>query len=147
MLIFCIDKSFLWKYIPSFNAPIGKALKLQCKDVQVEFHHRVTQVRLYFLLKLSIHCGLLCLTSFVIISSQIITQFKEQGLNTELYNKNKDMGETYSIVPTSAIRYFSFANNFISTRKLGKRKLWSWLIQISWNKPNSQNKLKKVGLL
>lgn len=36
---------------------------------------------------------------------QIITQFKEQGLNTELYYKNKEMGETYSIVPTSAITY------------------------------------------
>lgn len=35
---------------------------------------------------------------------QIITQFKEQGLNTELYNKNREMGETFSIVPTSAIR-------------------------------------------
>ncbi|CAI9303593.1 unnamed protein product [Lactuca saligna] len=28
---------------------------------------------------------------------------EEQGSNTELYNKNKDRGETYSIVPTSAI--------------------------------------------
>jgi len=36
--------------------------------------------------------------------SQVITQFKEQGLNTELYYKNKDMGETFNIVPTSAIR-------------------------------------------
>lgn len=29
----------------------------------------------------------------------------EQGLNTELYYKNKEMGETFSIVPTSAITY------------------------------------------
>ena len=36
---------------------------------------------------------------------QIITQFKEQGLNTKLYYKNKEMGETYSIVPTNAIRW------------------------------------------
>ena len=36
--------------------------------------------------------------------SQVITQLKEQGLNTELYYKNKDMGETFNIVPTSAIR-------------------------------------------
>ncbi|KAF2291216.1 hypothetical protein GH714_020699 [Hevea brasiliensis] len=28
---------------------------------------------------------------------------QEQGLNTELYYKNKEMGETFSIVPTSAI--------------------------------------------
>ncbi|CAI9281073.1 unnamed protein product [Lactuca saligna] len=34
---------------------------------------------------------------------EIITEFKEQGLNTELYSKNKDRGDTYSIVPTSAI--------------------------------------------
>lgn len=34
---------------------------------------------------------------------KVITQFKEQGLNTELYYKNKEMGETFSIVPTSAI--------------------------------------------
>ncbi|KAI3878153.1 hypothetical protein MKW92_037333 [Papaver armeniacum] len=36
-------------------------------------------------------------------SKDIITQFKEQGLNTELYYKNTEMGETFSIVPTSAI--------------------------------------------
>ncbi|KAH7568048.1 hypothetical protein JRO89_XS07G0223100 [Xanthoceras sorbifolium] len=35
---------------------------------------------------------------------EIITQFKEQGFNTELYYKNKEMGETFSIVPTSALR-------------------------------------------
>ncbi|MCD7448489.1 Translation Initiation Factor 5B [Datura stramonium] len=35
----------------------------------------------------------------------VITEFKEQGINTELYYKNKDMGkDTFSIVPTSAIR-------------------------------------------
>lgn len=36
---------------------------------------------------------------------QIVTQLKEQGMNTELYYKNKDRGETFNIVPTSAIRY------------------------------------------
>ncbi|KAI3733097.1 hypothetical protein L1987_64315 [Smallanthus sonchifolius] len=69
-----VDRLYGWKTCR--NAPIGKAMKQQSKDVQLEFDHRVTQ---------------------------IITQFKEQGLNTELYNKNKDRGETYSIVPTSAI--------------------------------------------
>lgn len=69
-----VDRLYGWKTCR--NAPIGKAMKLQSKDVQLEFEHRVTQV---------------------------ITEFKEQGLNTELYNKNKDRGETYSIVPTSAI--------------------------------------------
>ncbi|GMP79781.1 hypothetical protein CsSME_00035167 [Camellia sinensis var. sinensis] len=33
----------------------------------------------------------------------VITQLKEQGLNTKLYCRCKEMGETYSIVPTSAI--------------------------------------------
>ncbi|KAL7208592.1 hypothetical protein ACSBR1_030349 [Camellia fascicularis] len=31
--------------------------------------------------------------------------YKEQGLNAELYYRNKKMGETYSIVPASAIRH------------------------------------------
>ncbi|KAL4585742.1 hypothetical protein LXL04_010366 [Taraxacum kok-saghyz] len=69
-----VDRLYGWKTCK--NAPIGKAMKLQSKDVQLEFEHRTTQ---------------------------IITEFKEQGINTELYNKNKDRGETYSIVPTSAI--------------------------------------------
>ncbi|KAI3807490.1 hypothetical protein L1987_23420 [Smallanthus sonchifolius] len=69
-----VDRLYGWKTCR--NAPIGKAMKQQSKDVQLEFDHRLTQ---------------------------IITQFKEQGLNTELYSKNKERGETYSIVPTSAI--------------------------------------------
>ncbi|KAL4559106.1 hypothetical protein LXL04_031239 [Taraxacum kok-saghyz] len=69
-----VDRLYGWKTCK--NAPIGKAMKLQSKDVQLEFEHRTTQ---------------------------IIIEFKEQGINTELYNKNKDRGETYSIVPTSAI--------------------------------------------
>lgn len=39
------------------------------------------------------------------VFGQIITEFKEQGLNTELYYKNKEMGEVFNIVPTSAITY------------------------------------------
>ncbi|KAJ0700959.1 putative protein-synthesizing GTPase [Helianthus annuus] len=69
-----VDRLYGWKTCR--NAPIGKAMKQQSRDVQLEFNHRLTQ---------------------------IITQFKEQGLNTELYSKNKERGETYSIVPTSAI--------------------------------------------
>ncbi|KAI9098362.1 hypothetical protein K1719_024987 [Acacia pycnantha] len=69
-----VDRLYGWKVCR--NSPIVKALKQQTKDVQNEFNMRVTQV---------------------------ITQFKEQGLNTELYYKNKEMGETFSIVPTSAI--------------------------------------------
>ncbi|KAJ0745644.1 putative protein-synthesizing GTPase [Helianthus annuus] len=69
-----VDRLYGWKTCR--NAPIGKAMKQQSWDVQLEFDHRLTQ---------------------------IITPFKEQGLNTELYSKNKVRGETYSIVPTSAI--------------------------------------------
>ncbi|XP_039018963.1 eukaryotic translation initiation factor 5B-like isoform X2 [Hibiscus syriacus] len=69
-----VDRLYDWKV--RRNSPIGMALKKQSKDVLSEFNRRVTHV---------------------------ITQFKEQGLNTELYYKNKEMGETFSIVPTSAV--------------------------------------------
>ncbi|GMJ03682.1 hypothetical protein HRI_004037400 [Hibiscus trionum] len=69
-----VDRLYDWK--ARRNSPIGMALKKQSKDVLSEFNRRVTHV---------------------------ITQFKEQGLNTELYYKNKEMGETFSIVPTSAV--------------------------------------------
>ncbi|KAL1543141.1 photosystem II [Salvia divinorum] len=69
-----VDRLYGWETYP--NAPIRKAIRQQSKDVMIEFNMRLTQV---------------------------ITQFKEQGLNTELYYKNKEMGETYNIVPTSAI--------------------------------------------
>lgn len=69
-----VDRLYGWKTCR--NAPIVKAMKQQSKDVQNEFNRRLTE---------------------------IVTQFKEQGLNTELYYKNKEMGETFSIVPTSAI--------------------------------------------
>ncbi|XP_073146136.1 eukaryotic translation initiation factor 5B-like [Henckelia pumila] len=69
-----VDRLYGWKTCT--NAPIMKAMKQQSKDVQIQFNRKLTQV---------------------------ITQFKEQGLNTELYYKNKEMGETFSIVPTSAI--------------------------------------------
>ncbi|EOX92724.1 Eukaryotic translation initiation factor 2 family protein isoform 3 [Theobroma cacao] len=69
-----VDRLYGWKVLR--NAPILKSLKQQSKDVQNEFNMRLTH---------------------------IVTQFKEQGLNTELYYKNREMGETFSIVPTSAI--------------------------------------------
>ncbi|WJX20613.1 photosystem II [Trifolium repens] len=69
-----VDRLYGWKTCR--NAPIRKAMLQQSKDVLNEFNMRVTQ---------------------------IVTQFKEQGLNTELYYKNKEMGETFSIVPTSAL--------------------------------------------
>ncbi|CAK8573394.1 unnamed protein product [Lathyrus sativus] len=69
-----VDRLYGWKTCR--NAPIRKAMLQQSKDVQNEFNRRLDQV---------------------------VTEFKEQGLNTALYYKNKEMGETFSIVPTSAI--------------------------------------------
>nr|GEX90620.1 eukaryotic translation initiation factor 5B-like [Tanacetum cinerariifolium] len=69
-----VDRLYGWKTFP--DVPIANALKLQSSDVQFEFKDKVTK---------------------------IITQFKEQGVNTELFYKNKDRVDTYSIVPTSAI--------------------------------------------
>ncbi|XP_015069779.1 eukaryotic translation initiation factor 5B-like isoform X1 [Solanum pennellii] len=70
-----VDRLYGWKVCK--NAPIVKAMKQQSKDVQFEYNTRLTQ---------------------------IVTQFKEQGINTELYYKNKEMGkDSFSIVPTSAI--------------------------------------------
>jgi len=36
---------------------------------------------------------------------QIVTQFKQHGIEAEMYYDNKLIGETISIVPTCAIRY------------------------------------------
>ncbi|PKA50395.1 Translation initiation factor IF-2, chloroplastic [Apostasia shenzhenica] len=69
-----VDRLYGWK--KCLNAPIRKAMNQQSNDVKNEFNMRLTQ---------------------------IITQFKEQGLNTALYYKNKDLGETFNIVPTSAL--------------------------------------------
>ncbi|KAL1562311.1 photosystem II [Salvia divinorum] len=69
-----VDRLYGWKTCR--NAPIGMAIRQQSKDVMIEFNRRLTE---------------------------IITQFKEQGISTELYYKNEEMGETYNIVPTSAI--------------------------------------------
>ncbi|PHT84620.1 hypothetical protein T459_13063 [Capsicum annuum] len=69
------DRLYGWKACE--NASIMKAMKQQSRDVQSEFRMRLTQV---------------------------VTEFKEQGINTELYYKSRDMGKgTFSIVPTSAI--------------------------------------------
>lgn len=39
------------------------------------------------------------------VAQQIVTQFKMQGVNTALYYKNKEMEDTFNIVPTSAVRF------------------------------------------
>ncbi|XP_062180637.1 eukaryotic translation initiation factor 5B-like [Phragmites australis] len=69
-----VDRLYGWKRCP--NAPILKTLKQQNEDVKREFNMRVTD---------------------------IVTQFKMQGVNTALYYKNKEMEDTFNIVPTSAI--------------------------------------------
>ncbi|KAL5231905.1 hypothetical protein ABZP36_030681 [Zizania latifolia] len=69
-----VDRLYGWK--KCLNAPIGKALRQQNEDVKREFNMRLTD---------------------------IVTQFKMQGVNTALYYKNKEMEDTINIVPTSAI--------------------------------------------
>ncbi|XP_010471841.1 PREDICTED: eukaryotic translation initiation factor 5B-like isoform X1 [Camelina sativa] len=69
-----VDRLYGWQTCK--NAPIVKSLKQQPKDVISEFNVELKKVK---------------------------NQFQEQGLNTELYYKNKEMGETFSIVPTSAV--------------------------------------------
>ncbi|XBJ13173.1 hypothetical protein VPH35_017572 [Triticum aestivum] len=69
-----VDRLYGWKTCP--NAPIGKALRQQNDDVKLEFNTRLTD---------------------------IVTQFKMQGVNTALYYKNKEMEDTFNIVPTSAV--------------------------------------------
>lgn len=49
---------------------------------------------------------------------QIITQFMEQGVNTALYYRNKSLSDTFSIVPTSAIRYKLFPLHIIINKTL-----------------------------
>jgi translation initiation factor 5B len=43
------------------------------------------------------------LTNIVSFVFQVQNQFQEQGLNSMLYYKNREMGETISILPASAI--------------------------------------------
>lgn len=99
-----VDRLYGWKTCR--NAPLGKAIKQQSKDVMFEFERRLTQVIFisYFSYLVGVNTSIGLTMWFFFY--QIITQFKEQGLNSELYYKNKEMGETYNIVPTSAIRFF-----------------------------------------
>ena len=98
--MFQVDRLYAWK--AQRNAPIRKALKQQSKDVQNEFDRRLIEVIYYFCF-LQFYQFAPFVKTLPSTGSQVITQFKEQGLNTELYYKNKDMGETFNIVPTSAI--------------------------------------------
>ncbi|CAL9215753.1 unnamed protein product [Arabidopsis halleri] len=69
-----VDRLYGWK--KSKNAPLMKTMKQQLGNVVDEFNKRVEQVK---------------------------TQFQEQGLNSMLNYENREMGETISIIPTSAI--------------------------------------------
>ncbi|CAM0949803.1 unnamed protein product [Alopecurus aequalis] len=69
-----VDRLYGWKSCP--NAPIEKALKNQSDDVQSEYKWRLTEV---------------------------VTQFKEIGLNTAPYYENKKKKQVFNIVPTSAL--------------------------------------------
>jgi len=73
-----------------------------------------------------------CCSNYVVsLVFQIINEFQEQGLNTELYYKNKDMGDTFSIVPTSAIRYeslFTVCNIQRNRQVIHPKRNWVTLV-------------------
>ncbi|KAG7647070.1 Transcription factor GTP-binding domain [Arabidopsis thaliana x Arabidopsis arenosa] len=69
-----VDRLYGWE--KSKNAPIRKTMMQQTGDVVKEFKMRLNRVQ---------------------------NQFQEQGLNSMLYYKNREMGETISILPASAI--------------------------------------------
>ncbi|TMW60001.1 hypothetical protein Poli38472_000043 [Pythium oligandrum] len=69
-----IDRCYGWKTMP--DMPIQEALKHQNEHVIREFEDR---------------------------AKQIMVQFAEQKLNAEIYWRNKDLGRTVSLIPTSAI--------------------------------------------
>ncbi|PON55804.1 Translation initiation factor 2, gamma subunit [Trema orientale] len=69
-----VDKLHGWKSI--CNAPFGKSFTKQSVDVVDEFNMRLTH---------------------------IITQFKEQGITTQVFYKRGEVLKTHSIVPTSAL--------------------------------------------
>ncbi|KAL9658586.1 hypothetical protein ABK040_006123 [Willaertia magna] len=69
-----VDALYEWKSTP--NAPIRESLKNQKKNVMQQFETKVKDV---------------------------VTQFQQQGLNAELYYKNKDVKNIINLVPTSAL--------------------------------------------
>ncbi|OQR97320.1 eukaryotic translation initiation factor 5B [Achlya hypogyna] len=69
-----IDRCYSWKTCP--DMPIRDALALQNEHVVREFEDR---------------------------AKKIMVEFAEQGLNAEVYWRNKDLGRTVSLIPTSAI--------------------------------------------
>ena len=68
-----VDRLFGWK--ANNNAPFQETLKQQSPDVVAEFEQRVNQT---------------------------IADFAAEGLNAELYYRNKEVRSTVSLVPTSA---------------------------------------------
>jgi translation initiation factor 5B len=87
-----------------------KALKQQNEDVKREFNMRLTDVSEHHILCLPLFltekpsCSAMIKTC-ACVTLQIVTQFKMQGVNTALYYKNKEMEDTFNIVPTSAVRF------------------------------------------
>ncbi|OQR81411.1 eukaryotic translation initiation factor 5B [Thraustotheca clavata] len=69
-----IDRCYSWKTCP--DSPIRDALAQQNEHVIREFEDR---------------------------AKKIMVEFAEQGLNAEVYWRNKDLGRTVSLIPTSAI--------------------------------------------
>lgn len=69
-----IDRCYGWKTMP--DMPVQEALKHQNEHVIREFEDR---------------------------TKQIMVEFAEQKINAEIYWRNKDLGHTVSLIPTSAI--------------------------------------------
>lgn len=69
-----IDRCYGWKTMT--DMPVQEALKHQNEHVIREFEDR---------------------------AAKIMVEFSEQGLNSQIYWRNKDLGHTISLIPTSAI--------------------------------------------
>uniref|UniRef100_K3WAS5 Eukaryotic translation initiation factor 5B n=1 Tax=Globisporangium ultimum (strain ATCC 200006 / CBS 805.95 / DAOM BR144) TaxID=431595 RepID=K3WAS5_GLOUD len=69
-----IDRCYGWKTMP--DMPVQEALKHQNEHVLREFEDR---------------------------TAKIMVEFAEQKINAEIYWRNKDLGHTVSLIPTSAI--------------------------------------------
>eukprot|EP01117_Protostelium_nocturnum_P008324 TRINITY_DN2973_c0_g1_i2.p1 TRINITY_DN2973_c0_g1~~TRINITY_DN2973_c0_g1_i2.p1 ORF type:complete len:914 (-),score=376.02 TRINITY_DN2973_c0_g1_i2:347-3025(-) len=97
-----VDRIFQWVNSP--NAPIQDALKKQEQSALIEFEDKVKIVK---------------------------TIFAEQGLNAELYYRNKDHKKVINIVPTSAITGEGIPDMLMLLVALTQKLLTKKLLSIS----------------
>ena len=89
-----VDRIYDWK--PSPWAPFRTSLKSQKSHCKSEFENR---------------------------SSMVLGQFQEQGLNCELYWKNKDISHVVSVVPTSAMTGEGLPDLLLLLTQLTQKKM------------------------